>query len=69
MDQKLYRITFICKCGTDAGYGYGPTQEAAKQTALAFWKRGGHKRKDILSEIVEHAVTSANGSSHYEEVK
>lgn len=65
-DATKYRCTIICKCNGDYAEGYGPTAGAAEKSALVFWRKGGHKKRDISEKIREVAVEH-RGGSHYEE--
>ena len=63
MDRQKYRVTWICKCSTDYAEGYGPSIAVARTSVRKFWRKGGHRIKDLAEEIVERVSTDG---SHYE---
>ena len=62
-DPQRYRVTRICKCGTDYAHGYGPTIADARTTCAWWWKRDKHRIRDIAVEVVEEWRTN-----HWEEI-
>jgi hypothetical protein len=66
-DPKRYRCTLVCKCGGEIVTGYGPKIEDAEAEARRHFRRG-HGRAKPASITREHAVETAGGSSHYEEI-
>jgi hypothetical protein len=67
-DPQRFRVTYLCSCAADYAEGYGATVEEAERNVRRFWKRDGHRLRDIASRSVEHAVEHAGGGSHYEEL-
>lgn len=67
-DPTLFRVNLMCSCDGDMAVGYGPTAEAAETDAKQHFRRAHGRRAKWSETIVEKAVTSPNGSSHYEEV-
>lgn len=68
LDPTRYRVTLICKCANDAAEGYGATVKEARANAITFFRKDHGRRAKWQTEITEHAVTTAGGSSHYEEL-
>lgn len=66
-DPFLYRVSLVCSCNNDISYGYGAT--VAEADARANKELRKHGRRKAVDRIVEIAVTTRNGSSHYEEVQ
>lgn len=69
-DPTLYRVTLLCSCNMDAAFGYGPTPEAARDTAIFHFRKHHGRREKWIEEVLERAVPNGPGStaSHYEEV-
>lgn len=65
-DPTLYRVNLLCSCNADMAVGYGPTKEAAQTAAVGHFRRAHGRRAKWREVIVEKAVTTARGSSHYE---
>lgn len=67
-DPTKFRVNLLCSCNADMAFGYGPTPEAAKAEAERCFRKQHGRRAKWTEEILEHAVTTAGGSSHYEEI-
>jgi hypothetical protein len=67
-DPQKYRVTLVCLCANDIGYGFGATVEEAHRNAWLYFKREHGPKAKAKDEIVEAAVY-VGGGSHYEEVK
>ena len=59
-----FRCTLLCKCTRDFVEGYGPTAEVARSVADFYWRRGGHKKRDLHTVVIE----CANGGPQYTKV-
>lgn len=68
-DPAKFRVTLICRGGGDYAEGYGPTPEKAREAVLRYWKRDGHKMRDIHSEHLERTVETEGGAAHYEPIE
>lgn len=66
-DPTKYRVTLMCDCKVDAVEGYGATIEEADANARRHFLDHGDRAR-VCERIVEHAVTTKSGASHYEEV-
>lgn len=67
-DPTRYRVSLVCECNNDLAYGYGATVAEADAVAVAEFRKHHGRRARWNDRIVEHTVTTAGGSSHYEEV-
>lgn len=68
-DATKYRVTLVCACNADMAYGYGASVAEAEQTARREFRRQHGRAAKVGERIVEHAVESASGASHYEELR
>lgn len=61
-DPQKFRVTRICRCSADYAEGYGATLDQARAAVRRFWRRGGHRERDVAEEIVE--CVSPDGSRY-----
>ena len=70
IEHEKYRLTFVCECGGDIVYGFGPTIRSAARVArglLTKHYRGQRMTKRLASDVWLEVAVRHGGGSHYEE--